>query len=199
MKKSILFVTLCTTILCFTACSKGAVDDGTKTCLHITKKGEIISDIRESFSESYYSASELNTMIMDEIATYTSRNSQDSVKANRINVSEGVTDVEIQYATSDDYTKFNNEKLFVGTGPEAVSAGYGLNVVLTDIKDATATIGSAELKNMTENTILIADTDQTIYLPSKVLYVSDNSFVLEGNNAVLRREGDNQPIYIVFK
>lgn len=181
------------------ACSRGAKDDGTKTCLNITKKNEIVSNIRESFSESYYSASELNNMIMDEIASYNAHNVPDAVKANKINVSDGVTDVELYYATSNDYTKFNNEKLFVGTGPEATSLGFGLNCILTDIKDATSTIAQAELSNMTANTILIADTDQVIYLPSKVLYVSDNCFVLEGNNAVERREGDTKPIYVVFK
>lgn len=192
-----LFLVICILI---SGCGSDSSEDDGGSNISISSKGVVTQKIRESFTENYYDISELNNMILDEISAFNVENHDGDIKATRVELTpdKASTDVELVYVNGKAFSDYNGYKLFVGSGSEALDAGFSLDVVLSSIKDATETIGSADL-NSSKNHILITDAMDTVYLPGKVKYISDNACVLEGQKAVKKKNEAEGLMYIVYK
>lgn len=199
MKKFILFILLSVSLCVLAGCADSPSTDDGKTNLIIGKDKVVTQRIREDFSENYYDAGELKNMILDEAASYNNKHVSGAVSVNKVNVSENnITNVEMVYMTANDYADFNGEMLFVGTGEEAVKEGCSLKQILTNTENSAETIAEAELKEMTNDTILIYGGEYAVFLPGKIKYASDNAFLSEDKKAVRLKEGQNGPFYIVY-
>lgn len=195
MKKILLILPI--VVLLLTACGSTTPED-TESNLTIRKDGSIVSDIREDFSQNYYDVNELNAMIKTEVDKY-NKTRPDAISYENATLTENSVKLVMTFGSSDDYSSFNNEKLFVGNSPDAILKGYSLDVILTDANDPTKTIAGVDIKSMTDHTILIVDYPGNIHLPSGALYISDNVNVSDKGRTVRKKDGSTGPLYIIYK
>lgn len=198
MKKfSLIFAVSAFCIAVLSGCSNAVADD-TENNISIARDKSVTYRIHESFGEDYYSMDELKEMIIGEAAEYNTANEEDSVSLSRLDNSDGKVNVEMSFKTAKDFTEFNGIELFVGNGSQAQEAGYSLKMILTDVKDATRTISESDLKQITDENILISNSSEKIYLPHKVRYASDNCIVSADYSAVSLKEGDSGMFIVVY-
>ncbi len=195
MKKLLLILPV--VVLLLTACGSSVPED-TESNLTIRKDGSIVSDIREDFSQNYYDVNELNAMIKTEVDKY-NKISPDAISYENATLIDNSVKLVMTFVSSDDYSSFNNERLFVGNSPDAILKGYNLDVILTDAEDPTKTIAGVDIKSMTDHTILIVDYPGNIHLPSDALYISDNVTVSDKGRTVRKKEMSTGPLYIIYK
>ncbi len=184
-------------ILVLAGCA-GSQSKDPNSNLMINKNGSITATIKEDFKESYYDINELKTSVDEEISSYNSTH-DGAIKLDKVALENDKAIVVMEYTTSLDYSAFNNEQIFVGSASEALLNGYSLDVIMTDIKDATKTIAESDIKTMGKEKILISDSKDTIYLPGKVLYVNDNTYVMEDGKSVKLKDGVSGLIYAIYK
>ncbi|MCR4850044.1 MAG: hypothetical protein K5870_02185 [Lachnospiraceae bacterium] len=183
-------------VLMLTACGQTTVED-TESNLTIRKDKSIVSDIREDFGQNYYDINELNAMIKTETDKY-NKSHPNAISFENAVLNENSVKLIMTFGSSDDYSSFNNEKLFVGNSPDAILKGYNLDVILTDVNDATKTIAGVDIRSMTDDTIIIADYPGNIHLPSDALYISDNVTVTDKGRTIRKKDMSAGPIYIIY-
>lgn len=184
-------------LISLTGCGSKSNNDP-DTHLIISKDGSVTSVIIESFAQSYYDIDELKASIDKEVNDYNLLKNG-AITVNDITYENAIVNVRMTYKGSDDYTAFNRELLFCGSPLEALSKGMSLNVILTDVNDSTKTISEADIKNMVKEKILITEFEGTIYLPSKIIYASDNATVFADGKSVKTNGSKDAPIYIIYK
>ena len=155
------------------ACSNesGSVEG---SCISVSEDGTILDCIRESFDKDYYDQQELQTQVLQAVANYNSRVGEERISVEKVQINGDVTDVKMEFRSYQDYADFNREIFFIGTPLEAQAAGFDLNKVYVGAEDDSKTMGEAQLLASTGVKVLITDTDQTIQLYDKILYVSDH-------------------------
>lgn len=198
MKKTIInILTISLCAICITGC--GLNKDDAKSNILINDSSSITERIREPFEANYYNIDELKTAITDEVNSFNASNGA-NIKIEKVTMAEkeAVTDVELSYGNSKEFSSFNNEILFVGTPIEAQSSGYDLKAILTDVSDPSKTITTVDIMAMGDYKIVIFDYSNGVFLPEKVAYKSDNCELIEPNK-VLRTEGGLGLSYVMYK
>lgn len=153
----------------------GQKDEIQSTNLKISKEGNIISTIVEDFDKTYYTTEGLESMIQDEINSYNAKKT-DAVSLQSVEIPEnmeGKVIVTMSFASSEDYTEFNEEELFYGTISQAIAAGYKLPSKLISVSDQTKTIGRQDIEAMTDHHVLIMAEKTVVVLPHKAVYISE--------------------------
>lgn len=183
-----------------TMVSCGSMKSGADgTSVSLDKNGTVQSNIRESFEESYYDEDELLQMILTQAASYNRKAGSGSIAVEKVEVKDGVAEVQMTYAKAQDYASFNKMVFFAGNAKEADQEGYELNVVLSGVKNPQETVGKGDILAMEDEMLLITDTTDTIKLDGKALYVSENVTV-SGNGKTVCRSLDSEGLaYIIFK
>lgn len=183
-----------------TMVSCGSMKSGADgTSVSLDKNGTVQSNIRESFEESYYDEDELLQMILTQAASYNRKAGSGSIAVEKVEVKDGVAEVQMTYAKAKDYASFNKMVFFVGNAKEADQEGYELNVVLSGVKNPQETVGKGDILAMEDEMLLITDTTDTIKLDGKAIYVSENVTV-SGNGKTVCRSLDSEGLaYIIFK
>ena len=196
--KKVYFLAIITLLLVFLCGCSDNRDDG-KSNLLISKNAEVTMRIRESFNEDYYNIDELREMLQSEVSEYNAQTGESLIEVKKAEVTgSGYTDIEIVFSSGKDYARFNNEDMFIGSGLQADVQGWNLSVILTDPSDSAATIGQTDLKQLDDDTLMISNYSENIYLPSKVKYVSDNVTVLDDKKSVKKNSEDSGLIYVVY-
>lgn len=196
MKKlKALFIAICTMGL-ITGCI--GAPKALENNLKVEKSYEVTQTIYEPFAESYYNIDELKDMILSEAASHNQVYGSGNVSVNKVSLNGENAEVILKYASSDDFDKFNGVKLYVGTIENAVAKEESLKVILTDVTDPTKTISEPDIKALTGDNILITECADTVFLPSKVLFASDNVDVLEGGRSVKKKDGETGLIYVIY-
>lgn len=174
-----------------TACGSGA-DAGQETINSLTldKNGNVENTIIESFDKEYYDLDGLNTMIMDSIEQYCSQNPTAEITLMRSEVTDGQVRVTMKYDSAASYAGYNSEILFTGTVQEAYSAGYDLDISLTDVKDSSNSISKQELLELGEKHIAIVELPATMTDGMRLKCFGDILYVSSGVNYVSKKTAD---------
>ncbi len=196
-RRSVLSALLLLGMMALSACSGGGEDEG--STISLLKDGNISSKIVESFEQSYYDKDELQQSILEKVASYNKGVGDFHVTVEKVEVADGVAQVEITYAGPQDYAGFNKVGFFAGTADEAKEAGYDLDVVLSGVKDPQETVGESDILAMEEERILITDVNDEIILNGKALYVSDNVTVSSNAKTVKRTDEGDKMAYVVYR
>lgn len=171
-------------------CGSGTpkIDKVEQSGLYLTKEGNVTAYLVETFDKEYYDAAELEQMILSEIEDYnaTAGAGEDGTAAVQLvdiltpaekneSVTEAAADtitVQMEYASSADYTAFNGKVLFFGTIAQAEVSGYP---VKTDLKSVAGdeVLKKADASAMSENHILVFEESIAVHVPYEVLYVSE--------------------------
>ena len=104
--------------------------------------------------------------------------------------------VQMEYATSVDYTAFNGKVLFFGTVAQAETSGYPIK---TDLKSVAGdeVLKKADASAMSENHILVFEESVTVHVPFEVLYVSDG--VAGDGKTVVFEEAEGKVATVIMK
>lgn len=199
MKKSIL-ITLTTIFIgavLLTGC--GLSKDDEQTNILVSDSFGITERIREPFEGNYYNIDELKQTVNEEVAAFNTSTGS-GVEASKVQLSDkaNVTDLEIKYDNSSEFSLFNNVVFFIGSPIEAQAQGFDLKVILTDVNDPSKTITTVDIMAMSDYKIVIFDYKNNIFLPEEIEYKSDNCQLLEPNK-VVKNADDSAMAYVMFK
>lgn len=174
-----------------TACGSGAdAEQETVNSLILDKDGSVENMIIEGFDKDYYDLDGLNAMIKDSIEQYCRQNPSADITLKGSEVSDGQVRVSMKYDSAASYMGYNSETLFVGTVQEAYSAGYDLNISLTDVKDSSNTIGKQELLEMGEKHIVIIQLPSTMTDGMRLQCFGEILYISDGVNLISKKTAD---------
>lgn len=204
MKKSMgagktLFLIVCLCVMGITACGErtqeGSGDDSEVSSISVNKDGSISSRIVEDFSESYYDAGGLKSMIETAIADYKGQDSTAQVTLKKCEASDGSVNVLMEFADYKSYAGFNGEEFFAGTIQAANQAGFDLNVTLQAVSDKAdlSSVSKPELLGMGDSHIVLfkaAESDGAEASPMRINCYGEILYVGEGVTAVGKKSAD---------
>ncbi len=207
MKKGISMLLIPVLVLSFlTACGgKLKVEENT---VYINKKGKVTGATVESFDKAYYDEKELESYINQRVADYAADHDKKSVKVDSFSVEEGVARLNIVYAGYEDYAKFNDVEMFVGTIPQAMAAGYDFKDEFLAVEDGKLA-GSVERSIVTDNAdlkVVILNEKVDVKVQGTVQYVSAKYTSMAAKDTVAvklpedAQDGEELAlIYIIYK
>lgn len=196
-KKKISVILMITLLVLLCGCAEQKVAADTTT-VFVHKNGKITDAIVEDFGQSYYDASELQTMMNKEITAYnqTTGNVNSAVLSN-FEVADGIAKAYIDFASAEDYGAFNQTDCFFGTVADAYEAGYDLDVPLKSVSGDETLDKNALLEKGNYKLLLIEEhVDVETY--KKILYKSANVDIVDENHARVSSEADGFA-YILLK
>lgn len=188
MKKRIsLFLITVLFLMCLTACGDSLNVDN--NAVYVKKNGKIIGVSVESFDKDYYDAEELEAFVDERVEEYLSDHKKKSVNVEEFSVEEGIAKLNIKYAGYEDYAEFNGVKMFVGSVPQAMAAGYDFNDTFLKVEDGRlgSSLDRDELIEASENSkfkVVILSEKLDVKVKGTVLYVSDDYTSLAARDTV---------------
>ena len=183
--------------LCISGCSIGH-GDYTDTTISVSKKGVIRSTIIESFDKAYYNKDELLEQINKEIDSYCNLVTDDKACVLlKLDVDEQKAKAVIEYSKPEHYAAFNSVDFFYGTVKEAAEKGYNLDITYKN-RDNEETIGYNEIKEYSENKMVIMNEPIHVIFPSGILCSTANVDIESDNSAYISSESSGLA-YIVLK
>lgn len=157
----------------------------TESSLYISKEGKVTAVLIESFGKEYYSRAELEELIHTEVqeynreAGYAVEDKDAAVKLTEVVTQEaGLSEnggethiaVRMEYATVQDYAKFNGVVLFYGTVEQAYQEGYSIDSDMITV-DTQEKITKTQIKADGNRKILIMEENLLVSLPENILMV----------------------------
>lgn len=167
------------------------------TGVKLGKDGSVTATIAETFDREYYTEDGLRAMIQSELAAYDSTGEKVTLTEMKKQEEEAGIVVVMEYASSQDYAAFNEVTFFCGTVAEAQKAGYMKDAVLTAASDTEKTLQKEELSALAEKQVVIFSEPMQVQVPTKVLYLSAGSRLVDGK--CVEASGDGALTYIIMK
>ena len=156
------------------------------TAVSISEDGVIIEYVNDTLDESYYSASELETMITSDVADYNAVHGENTIQVKSYEAADGgKVSLVMEYATADDYATFNNIEFYSGSMINAQLAGYlfdgSFKKVKNGIVQGSSVSGSEVIKSMSAE-VLVVTAPLEVHVPGTVLYTTTNAEVLASDD-----------------
>ena len=145
------------------------------TSVSIGKDGTIIHQIVGNFEQNYYEMDGLQALASDRVAEYCADNGGDSVTLTSVEEKDGKILIQLSYATDQDYSKFNNRELFVGTLTEAYIHGYPLeSIPFVSVEGEPKEYGDMENPGARQIVIIATKPTEELVVNTygKVLYIN---------------------------
>lgn len=146
----------------------------------IGEEGTVTETIQEELDQVYYDAEELRSMIDSEVAAYNSGHGENAVQVISYEAANGQVKLVMEYASSEDYSEFNNIEFYYGSMIGAQLEGYLFDVsykkVRNGVVEGSAVSGSEVIKCMADM-VLVVRAPLEVQVPGKVLYTSTNAEV----------------------
>ncbi len=195
MKKIRLLAAMAGAAVFLSACQSADVDT---TTIIVEKKGNVVEAIVEDFGESYYDATELETVVNSEIDDYNAKAGAKPVAMDSFEMDsdKAQVKVKISYASSQDYTQMNERELFCGTVSEAYDAGYQFPDMTS--ADGAGTVSAADVLEQGSKHMVISEEKLNIQVPGKITYVSSGVTIADKKTATLPDDGENLS-YIIYE
>lgn len=96
------------------------------SAISVGKDGTITEYVSDTLDESYYSDTELQSMIESEISDYNSKNGENSVSMKDFQVNGKDVQLTMEYKKAEDYAQFNHTEFYYGSMINAQLADYRL-------------------------------------------------------------------------
>jgi hypothetical protein len=183
---TILALVLCLGIL--TGCGTSYVTE--ESTVFVQKNGKVVSTDVESFSSSY-DEEELKTYVETMISEYTQQYGEDTVKLKDVTVADGTATLILEYASPEDYSRFNGIELFVGSIAEALAAGYDFDVDFAAVSgDTPVESNSSVFIDQDGYKVVIIKTNTNVNVSGNICYVSQENVSLVDKKTISIREGN---------
>ncbi|MDD6661988.1 MAG: hypothetical protein PUE72_09785 [Lachnospiraceae bacterium] len=164
------------------------------SAISVGSDGGITEYVKDTLDESYYSASELQSMIESEISDYNSKNGENSVSMKDFQVNGKDVQLTMEYEKAEDYAQFNHTEFYYGSMINAQLAGYLFDVSYKEVKNgvagSAAVSGTEVLKNMASE-VMVVTAPVEVHVPGNVLYTSDNAQILAADDVYASGKSDD--------
>lgn len=164
------------------------------SAISVGSDGVITEYVKDTLDESYYSASELQSMIESEISDYNSKNGENSVSMKDFQVNGKDVQLTMEYGKAEDYAQFNHTEFYYGSMINAQLAGYLFDVSYKEVKNGAAgsanVSGTDVLKNMASE-VMVVTAPLEVHVPGNVLYTSDNAQILAADDVYASGKSDD--------
>ena len=158
--------------------------------LFLLEDGKVISVTVESFDESLYDKTALETYIDGLITSYNAQNGEDTIIQKAMTIENGVANLVLEYANAQVYEEFEGAELFHGTLSEALKAGYTFDGTYAKVTDGKPTEASAtEFLETLDYKIAIVKANTKVQIDGEVWYVSVENIENLGTNWVSIKDG----------
>lgn len=184
------YIILCISILVLTCsllagCGESQADietDYKETTIRIDKKGSVSETIIEPFDKDYYDIDELKEEFLQDINEYNSSKTDETVKLKSIKLENGNVNVQVEFASTEDYKNLVKEDLYYGTINDAYDSGYKMDIAMKGTKEGNK-IGKVEIMGMKDKEIVILSEHVKVSVPRNIEYVTANVEVLSEKEA----------------
>ena len=202
---------ICISLVCvmmtglFSACGKSLEAD--RDTVYVQKRGAVVSAAIADFDKDYYDEEELKSFVEQRVEEYQKEQGKDSVKIDKFSVEEGVAKLYMKYDDYEVYQDFNEVKLFAGTVPQALAAGYDFDTEFTKVEDGKAA-GSIENTEVvdTDYKVVILSEKVEVKVDGVIQYMSSEYTSVKEKDTVSiqvpEEAGDGEElslVYIVYK
>ena len=136
----VLVLVIILAIFVFGGCSTYETDRNT---VYILNNGKVISNSIESFDENVYSKKELKSYMKEVIDVYNEENGN-VVKQKSLKVKKDEATLVMEYASAEDYEKFEGTEIFVGSVAEALEEGYTFEGDFANVADGKVKIAVSD-------------------------------------------------------
>ena len=190
----VLMILICT----MSGCGKVNSSQSGMDTLSFMKDGKIVQTIVDDFDPNYYDVDELSRMTQDKIDLYS--DTEGDIVCESVEEKDGIITVKIVYLNDENYTDFNDRKLFFGMVKEAASAGYSVkDMVLNDGES----LSDEQLEQIQNNRCVIiqtgAEEELGVNVFDKILYLSPDVIKSGNKDAIIQAGDTDKTSCIVFK
>jgi hypothetical protein len=190
MKKvitTILALALCLGLM--TGCGTSYLTE--ESTVFVQKNGKVVSTDVEIFPSSYDEEG-LKTYVETMISEYTAEYGEDTVKLKDIGVVNETATLILEYASPEDYSRFNGIDLFVGTVAEALAAGYDFNVDFADVSGNTPVeSSSSDFISQDGYKVVIIKANTNVNVSGNISYVSQENVSLVDKKTISIGSGNS--------
>ena len=172
-----------------TAC--GGELDADRNTVYVQKKGKITEATVEPFDKGYYNQEELEAYVRERVENYAAEHGEKSVEMDKFEVADGVATLHINYAGYQDYADFNGVKMFAGTVPQALAAGFDFNTEFLADDTYKAVILSTKADVKVDGTVLFVSSKYTGIAAKDTVSISLPEDAMDGEELALT--------YIIYK
>lgn len=189
---------LCTGVMLVNGCSMLDQEKEWKpqksSAISVGKDGTITEYVNDTLDESYYSTSELQSMIESQISDYNSKNGENSVSMKDFQINGKTVQLTMEYGKAEDYAQFNHVEFYYGSMINAQLAGYLFDVSYKEVKHGIAgrasVSGTEVLKNMASE-VMVVTSPLEVHIPGNVLYTSENAQILSADDVYASGKADD--------
>ncbi|EET60013.1 hypothetical protein BRYFOR_07864 [Marvinbryantia formatexigens DSM 14469] len=168
--------------------------------ISIDKKGAVTEFVREEFDQSYYDKGELEEGLDAQMKSYNDSAGTKAVRKQSLSVKDGIAQLRMKYASTEDYAEFNHLDFYAGDIQGAVQAGYAFEGKFAEVTDGkvsqeTLVWGSAIMTGKNYQTVALRQA-MLVEVPGTIKYVSENVKVTDASTAVIE---ENETAYILYE
>lgn len=170
-------VIVCTLMLSACGLLEEKAWEPTETSLEAKKDGTLTETVIDQLDQSYYSSSELESMINSSVSEYNQSHGADAVKVDSLSLENNQVVLTMTYKTAEDYAGYNNVRFYNGSMLGAEMDGFLFYNQFREVTDGTVTadnISNEEPLKHKEYQVLVTDTSHVVRVPGDVVYVSIN-------------------------
>ena len=164
------------------------------------RDGSLVVNTVEEFNKDYYDVSELEQTIDNAVSAY-----GDGVTKKKLEVRSGIAYLTMEYNSTEDYTSFNDTKMFDGTLSEAQAAGYDLSGLISrpDLSDSGRIFAQKDLDELADSACIITEEQSDIIVPEDVRFYTANLSMEDTSSRKLKAadtiDADHPAIVILKK
>lgn len=195
MRKLKWYLCICIVLLAAVSCAKNEFSANTNT-VYLKKDGTVTEASFDLFDKEYYSSSELEAFVEDEVNAYNSaKHISDAIKVRKVEVANQVAAVFLEYQSWKDYKEFNQQEMFLGTIEEALNAGYAFDTDFLSFSDYEPAKLIDALGN-NKNQVFIWNQSMDVQMDGSILYLSKNVEKKDKKSVTLKQ---GELSYIIYK
>ena len=169
--------------------SCGNAFESNANTVYVLEDGRVISTSVEDFDENTYIKDSLKDYIKQAINTYNAEN-ENAVKQKSLKAKDGKATLVMEYATAEDFEKFEGTDIFVGTVAEAVAAGYTFEGDFANVTDGKAKIAASdEFLSGDYKVVIIKANTQVSLDEAQICYVSSANTESAKDGVVVIKDG----------
>lgn len=187
MSKKLALALALALVLCTTGCKNDVkVTEFDESTLVIHKDGSVTEIMIDSFEQDYYSQSDLESYIDEQVKAYNRSNPSSSdeegavsIKKDKVVVEGETARVELTYEGADDYEAFNLVELELTTADDVTG-----DAMMLKYRDAEGNqVSYMDLEDLEKYQAVIVHTTTQAAVDGKIAYVSDNVTMIDDSTA----------------
>ncbi len=189
-------------LLAVRAVTKGlGPEEQEASAIEFRRNGSIVVTSVEALDQDYYDASELKKTIRDAVSAYNDENGG-GVKQTSFSVTENTAHLVMTYDSAEDYERFNDTTLYVGTVQGARDEGFDFASIMSSVSNADSSkiLNEATLEQLLTNDVIILTEQANVVTAKGILYATPNLGVTDETHAsAIGTISSESPAIIILK